>query len=127
MDCSGLEKHNRTPAELNQVFKQCCVKYLYTILDGKLFRCPFIANANKLGAIPDNKGDYVQLINPSDRVATEIRKLVGQSHFFPGCDFCVGRPYDATDTIGYDGKGIIKAGKQTSEILPYKLAEMTNE
>ena len=31
--------------DLKTVFKQCCVKYLYTLLHGKLYRCPFIANA----------------------------------------------------------------------------------
>ena len=105
---------------MREVFKQCCVKYLYTLLDGKLFRCPFIANAHKLNAITDNKADYVDLLDSSVDQGKQIRRLIQVSSFFPGCDFCVGRPYDATATAGYDGKGVIEAGIQTKEILPYE-------
>ena len=49
-------------------FKQCCVKYVYTLLDGKLYRCPFIANANNLKAIPDNPSNYVDLFSKRDDV-----------------------------------------------------------
>ena len=37
------------------------MKYLYTLLHGKLYRCPFIANAANLKAIPDNPANYVEL------------------------------------------------------------------
>ena len=99
VDCSSLHKHHRKPSQLREVFKQCCVKYLYTLLDGKLFRCPFIANAHKLNAITDNKADYVDLLDSSVDQGKQIRRLIQVSSFFPGCDFCVGRPYDATATV----------------------------
>ena len=35
--------------------------YIYTLLDGKLYRCPFIANAAVLNAIPDNPANYILL------------------------------------------------------------------
>ena len=50
----------------------------------------------------------------------EIKKLVKVAKFFPACDFCNGRPYDGTSSVGYDGKGMIEAGIQTSKPLPYK-------
>ena len=110
VDCSTIKHHKRTAAANKEVFKQCCVKYLYTLLDGKLYRCPFIANAAKLKAIPDNPADYVDLFSKTQNINTQIRRLVKAASFFPGCDFCVGRPYDPSSKLGYDGKGIVKAG-----------------
>lgn len=126
VDCSNLQKHHRTDAENHQVFKQCCVKYLYTLLDGKLFRCPFIANAHKLMAIPNNKNNYVDLKRDSKNTSHEVRKLIKTATFFPGCDSCDGRPYDATNTKGYSGKGVIPAGVQTKEIMNYELYDFMN-
>ena len=97
-----------------------CVKYLYTLLNGKLYRCPFIANAANLNAIPDNPADYVNLFSKIN-IKKDIKRLVKGAKFFPGCDFCVGRPYDPSSKLGYDGKGIIAAGEQVSEPIPYKI------
>ena len=96
---------------------------MYTLLDGKLYRCPFIANAAKLKAIPDNPADYVDLFSNNGDIKPQIKRLVKAASFFPGCDFCVGRPYDPSSKLGYDGKGIVKAGVQTSKILPYRLVK----
>ena len=120
VDCSNIRHHKRTNSELEEVFKQCCVKYLYTLLHGKLYRCPFIANAANLKAIPDNPANYVEL-KPNDKdIKKKIRRLIKVAKFFPACDFCDGRPYDATSSTGYDGKGIIEAGIQVSEPISYK-------
>ena len=121
VDCSTIKHHKRTVAQNTEVFKQCCVKYLYTLLDGKLYRCPFIANAAKLNAIPDNPADYVDLFAKNKLVNKQIKRLVRATNFFPGCDFCVGRPYDPSSKLGYDGNGIVKAGVQTQKPLPYKI------
>ena len=82
VDCSNLKKHNRSAKDNHEVFKQCCVKYLYTLLDGKLFRCPFIANAHKLRAIPNNKADYVDLLNETKNISKEVKRLIKLSTFF---------------------------------------------
>ena len=119
VDCSSIKHHKRSVSQLKEVFKQCCVKYLYTLLNGKLYRCPFIANAANLNAIPDNPADYVDLFSQKD-INKQIKKLVKGAKFFPGCDFCVGRPYDPSSRVGYDGKGMIKAGIQTKKPLEFK-------
>jgi len=121
VDCSSIKQHKRTVRENEEVFKQCCVKYVYTLLDGKLYRCPFIANAAKLNAIPDNPSNYVNLFSKKDNIKQQIRRLVKVAKFFPGCDFCLGRPYDPTSSVGYDGKGMIPAGQQVAQPIPYKL------
>ena len=89
-----------------------CATALYTLLSGKLYTCPFIANASNLKAIPDNKADYVDLFSEKGDLRNKIKKLVKMKHFFPACDFCDGRPHDPATALEYAGKGLIKAGKQ---------------
>lgn len=119
IDCSNIKHHKRTNAELKEVFKQCCVKYIYTLLHGKLYRCPFIANAANLKAIPDNPANYVDLLSEGNNIKPRIRRLV-KAKFFPACDFCDGRPYDPSSKLGYDGRGMIPSGEQVKAPLPYK-------
>jgi organic radical activating enzyme len=121
VDCSSIKHHKRSSDQLKEVFKQCCVKYIYTLLDQKLYRCPFIANAANLNAIPDNPANYVNLVSLKDDIKSQIKRLVKVARFFPGCDFCDGRPYDPTSKVGYDGKGMIPAGEQVSKPIAYKL------
>ena len=119
-DCSNIKHHKRSNPELEEVFKQCCVKYVYTLLHGKIYRCPFIANAANLNAIPDNPANYVNLLSNQNNIKQQIRRLVKTATFFPACDFCDGRPYDPSSKLGYDGNGMITAGEQVSSPLPYK-------
>jgi len=121
IDCSSIRHHKRSAEDLKEVFKQCCVKYVYTLLNGRLYRCPFIANAANLNAIPDNPANYVDLFSKKVGVKEQIERLVGVAKFFPGCDFCDGRPYDPSSSKGYDGKGMIEPGKQTKTPLSYRV------
>ncbi len=120
VDCSSIQQHKRTAQENEVVFKECCAKQLYTLLNGKLYACPFIANAANLNAIPDNRANYVDLLSKTHDLKQKIRKLVKVEKFFPACDFCDGRPKDPTTALKYDGTGMIMPGHQTSKPLPYK-------
>ena len=95
---------------------------MFTLLNGKLYTCPFISNAATLNAIPDNKADYVDLLSGDNNLKNKIRKLVKMENFFPACDFCDGRPHDPATALEYAGKGLIKAGKQIpmSSRLPFR-------
>ena len=121
LDCSSIQHHKRTAAENEEVFKQCCVKYVYTLLNGRLYRCPFMANAANLKAIPDNPANYVDLFSKTHSIKQQIQRLVKVRKFFPACDFCDGRPYDPSSDLGYDGKGMITPGIQAPKPLLYKL------
>ncbi len=120
VDCSNVRQHNRSVSRLKQVFKECCAKKFYTLLNGKLYTCPFIANAANLKAIPDNKADYVDLFSEKQNLKNKIKRLINMENFFPACDFCDGRPNDPTTALEYAGEGLIKAAEQTSERLPYR-------
>jgi|TARA_B110000438_G_scaffold84457_1_gene84047 organic radical activating enzyme len=121
VDCSNIKHHKRSVSQLQEVYKTCSAKYLYTLLDGKLYSCPFIANADKLNAIPDNPGNYVDLYSDAEKVKLKIKKLVKGVKFLPACDFCDGRPYNSSSTKGYDGRGMITPAIQTPQVLPYKV------
>ncbi len=112
VDCSRIRKHDRSVERLKQVFKECCAKELYTLISGKFFTCPFIANAAELKAIPDNKADYVDLLSNDVGIKKKLTRLINKNTFFPACDFCDGRPHAPKSAKEYAGRGLIKAAKQ---------------
>ena len=120
VDCSRIRKHNRSVERLKQVFKECCAKQLFTLLNGGLYTCPFISNAANLNAIPENKADYVDLFSHDPNLKNKLKRLIKMEAFFPGCDFCDGSPHDPTTALEYAGKGLIQAGKQIRERLSFK-------
>ncbi len=121
VDCSRIHQHNRSASKLKEVFKECCSTQLYTLLNGRLYTCPFIANAYTLKAVPNNKADYIELLNETENLRTKLKNFIKGRQFFPGCDFCDGRPYDPSSKVGYDGRGMIEGGEQVSKPIPYKI------
>ena len=66
------------------------------ILNGKLYRCPFSANAHNLKAIPENKDDVVDLGDENksiDELKTEIAKLHESKKYLEACKYCNGRDH----------------------------------
>lgn len=104
-DCSSLDRHHRTIKQQEDIFKECCAKNLATLSDGKLYRCPFAANASRLGAIPDYAGEYIDFLetplNATDTAEMKklIRKFLTEKTYLETCDHCNGRPYGASEII----------------------------
>jgi len=113
-DCASLEKHNRTVEQNEALWRACCAKNLATLADGRLYRCPFAANAAKLRAVPDYAGDYLA-VDGSSRDA--IRSFLRDKTYIETCDHCNGRSYDAP---------VIKAGVQVKKPLTYHKYERNN-
>lgn len=90
-DCASLEKHNRTEAENKGVFADCCARHLATLHQGRLYRCPFAANAFSLKAVPDYAGDYLPIHAPRAALAAFLR---GKGPLGT-CDHCNGRSFGA--------------------------------
>lgn len=115
VDCSRIIVHDRTRAQLRDVYKQCCAKNLYTLINGRLYRCPFSANLCSLGAIADAEGDFVGLLDIKaerpEALRNELKKLIRNTTFLKSCDYCVGRPYDAPLSLD--------AAIQVKRPLPY--------
>lgn len=117
-DCASLHKHRRTVEQQENIFKQCCAKNLATLSDGKLYRCPFAANASRLNAVPDYAGDYINFLdmplNSIDAMDTKkrIRSFFVEKTYLETCDHCNGRPY---------GAPVITPAVQIDKPLDYKL------
>lgn len=101
LDCAVIAPHNRTLEENKQLYKICCAKNMNTLSDGKLFRCPYSANAARLSAVPDYKNDYMDLFtelnNVSDvegirAIKNKVRDFVINKNYLDTCDYCNGRP-----------------------------------
>jgi len=114
--CSGLSSHDYSTEQLRQMFFGCCTKNLLTLSNSKLFHCPFLANAARLRAIPDNSADYVELLPGTlpSKLRSQLEFFIRRADFFPGCNYCDGRTWD--------GKAI-PAGIQADRPLPYRRIE----
>lgn len=96
-DCAKISRHHRNIEQQKEIFRNCCAKNTFTISDGKLYRCPFAANAARLRATPDFKEDYVNIFDNTlgiNEIKTKIRKFISGKDFLETCDFCNGRSFD---------------------------------
>jgi len=113
-DCGRiLPFQKRTEKELHRVFNNCCNSDILSLLHGKLYRCPFSANATNLKAIPHDATDIVNLIDetiPLDELKIKMKKLVYDKKSLTACNYCNGRDYTTP---------IIDAAIQTNKVLPY--------
>tara|TARA_B100001123_G_C15309240_1_gene1023763 strand:+ start:1308 stop:2594 length:1287 start_codon:yes stop_codon:yes gene_type:complete len=114
-DCGRiLPNQNRTEEETKRVFYNCCNSDLISLLHGKLYRCPFSANATNLKAIPVDETDIVDLTNNeinNNELKEKIRNLVYGKEYLTACSFCNGRDYSVK---------AINAAEQTKKPLSFK-------
>lgn len=116
LDCAVIKPHHRAVEQNKQIFKTCCAKNMATLSDGKLFRCPYAANAARLRAVPDCKSDYLDLfkmpLDPHGLIATrkKVKAYLEDKDYLETCDFCHGRPLS--------GQGVPPA-VQIDKPLPY--------
>ena len=113
-DCGKiLPFQNRTEQEKKRKFIDCCNSDILSLLKGKLYRCPFSANAENINAIPVNKSDHIDLndlqISKED-LKIKIKNLVYNKDYITACDYCNGRDYTVKK---------VKAGEQTKKPLEF--------
>jgi hypothetical protein len=105
---------NRSEENLKKLFSDCCQQDLISMLHGKLYRCPFSANAVNLKAVPANKKDEVNLLDENlsiPELREQVKNLVYEKEYLTACSYCKGRTY-------YSEK--IKAATQTKKPLEFK-------
>jgi hypothetical protein len=117
-DCADVEKHGRTDEENRELLRVCCAKHFTTLTDGKIFRCPFSANLERLAAIPESPSDYVDIRGAARMAHAELQDLRGRLRGFlrelpvlAACDSCNGRTY---------GDPEITPGIQTNKPMAYQ-------
>lgn len=94
-DSGTIFDFKRSVPECKELFQECCGKNLLTLTDGKLYRCPFAANADRLKAIPKDEANYVAVNSSS----SSIRDYVSNIDYLPACNFCKGRSFGAPEII----------------------------
>jgi len=97
-DSGRIQYHNRTESELAHAFINCCVGDVLTLLNGKIYRCPFSANAHNLNAIPFNDNDVISLFQENKNIAvlkSEIKHLYTRKKYLTACAYCGSRDYNA--------------------------------
>jgi hypothetical protein len=89
LDCSSIQKHNRTPKENDKLFENCIATSLTTMVDGRIFRCPFAANAFQLGAVEKDFTDYVDVFTLRNK--KELSNYILSNKAMSICDYCTSR------------------------------------
>jgi len=113
---SGKVKNYNRPEKLNKnLFKLCCAKHFTTLTDGKIFRCPFSANLERLKALPKSEDDFFDIRNARHSSSLKELKLnlkwfLRDKDLINACNFCHGRSY---------GQPEIEPGIQTKKVIEY--------
>lgn len=94
-DSGVIEDNGKGEPELKTLFNECCGKNLFTVSDGKLYRCPFAANADRLHAVPPDPRNGVSL----KASHAEIRGYIYDIEFLPACQFCRGRSFSSPEIV----------------------------
>jgi hypothetical protein len=105
---------NKSEKELETLFNNCCQSELISLLHGKLYVCPFSANAANLKAIPKNDSDEVNLLDEklsTDELRKQIKKLCYEKKYITACSYCNGREITTAE---------IPSAVQTKKPLKYE-------
>jgi organic radical activating enzyme len=115
LDCGRIMPYsNKSEEALEHQFNNCCVSDLLSLLHGKLYRCPFAANAVNLEAIPKNSTDEVNLLDDNlniNELREQIKRLCYDKKYITACSYCNGRDYSVAT---------IPSAIQTRKPLSYK-------
>jgi len=109
-DSGRVKFRNLDEANLKDMFMNCCVNDVLSLLNGKIYRCPFSANAHNLKAIPDDERDIVNISDPKindDIIKDQLLSLYtrkDRKDYISACNYCGGRDHNTP---------VIKAATQT--------------
>lgn len=111
-DCAKIEKYERNEDLTKFIFGNCCENQGLTLLHGKLYTCPFSANATNLGAIPQKEKDIFEIHKDNSQNLKEgIKEFYFEKEYTSACNFCNGRDYNV---------GKVEAAVQTKNPMAFK-------
>jgi len=94
-DSARIINNHKSETELHDMFEKCCVNDAVTLLHGKLYHCPFSANAYNLNGIPKDDTDYIDINKYYNN--SELRNIINNFYFgkpyLTACKSCLGRDY----------------------------------
>ncbi len=111
--CDTFEDHHRNEDELEDIFKNCCVKNYVTLIGDKIFRCPYAAHAMNLSAVPYNENDLYDLSANNRHIQRKemLREYLFNIKKMETCQYCSSRAFDSV---------LIPVAEQCEEPRKYK-------
>lgn len=97
-DSGKIHYFDRSIKENIELFKKCCVNDLLTLLNGRLYRCPFSANAMNLKAIPEDTNDFIDM-NDLHNIKVRLKSFYENKNVLSACNFCNGRDYTTAEVM----------------------------
>lgn len=83
----GFEYNDLKEDELINLFAYCPARKCVTYVEGKIYHCEFIANAERIHAIPYNCGNSISIDNENIG-KEEIIKYLFENSYLDGCKWC---------------------------------------
>ena len=111
-DVGKIVKTDRTDSQNKEIFGNCCINRGLTLLHGKLYLCPFSANATNLKAIKYAEKEILDLKTKKDILRKQIYDLYFKTDFLEACKSCNGRDHNVPR---------VEAAVQAKEPLDYKI------
>ena len=112
-DVGKIVKTNRTEQLNKEIFGNCCINRGITLLHGKLYLCPFSANATNLKAIKYADEEILNIdMYSKEELIKKIHKLYFKTDFLEACKSCNGRDHNVKR---------VEAALQASEPIKYEV------
>lgn len=91
-DAGNLLKRNYSEERKTYLFERCYERECFSYFDGKLYHCPRAAHGINIGAMPDIKDEYVDLMDKSitDGEILEQLRFQRSRNYIDACDYCDG-------------------------------------
>lgn len=81
--------------EMKVLFSECCGKNLITLINDKLYRCPFAANIENLSPLFSDPLNSVSV----DASRSTLNSYLYDLDYIPACSFCKGRSYSSRQIV----------------------------
>ncbi len=86
-DPGQISRNNKNVEEMKRMYSHCWGRDCITLLNGKLFQCEIIANANQLNLIPDFPEDYVDL-KQKEFLRERLDYFLNRMEYMKSCQYC---------------------------------------
>lgn len=91
-DAGNLLKRNYSEEKKKHLFERCYERECFSYFNGRLYHCPRAAHGINMGAMPDIKDEYVDLMDNSimdDEIFNQL-KFQRNRKYIDACDYCDG-------------------------------------
>lgn len=114
-DLGKLARHeNLDELELWDLYGTCECRNIPTIINNKLFNCPYSANAANLGAMYNDERERDELVLSTSTRKEQIIEFLYKRHYLEACRYCNGRN---------SNRARIKPYIQTKKVLDYEILD----